>query len=72
MAEVVEDGRTGLLFTPGDAGELAARIAWAASHPLEIGRMRREARAEFEARYTAERNYQALIEIYERARSTRN
>jgi len=72
MAEVVEDGRTGLLFEPGDAGDLAARIAWVATHPTEMSRMRREARAEFETRYTAELNYQALIEIYERARSTRN
>ena len=72
MAEAVEDGRTGLLFRPGDAGDLAATIAWAATHPVELARMRREARAEFEARYTAGQNYQALIEIYERARSNRN
>ncbi len=72
MAEVIEDGRTGLLFRPGDAGDLAATIAWAATHPAELGRMRREARAEFEGRYTAALNYQALIEIYERARSTRS
>jgi len=34
--------------------------------------MRREARAEFERRYTAGLNYQALIEIYERAGASRN
>lgn len=72
MAEVVEEGRTGLLFTPGDAGDLAAKVEWVAAHPDELGRMRREARAEFEARYTAERNYQALMEVYARARSRRN
>jgi glycosyltransferase involved in cell wall biosynthesis len=72
MAEVVEDGRTGLLFRPGDAGELASTIEWAVTHPAELGRMRREARAEFEGRYTAGLNHRALIEIYERARSTRN
>ena len=72
MAEVIEEGRTGLLFTPGDAGDLAAKVEWAAAHPDELGRMRREARAEFEARYTAERNYQALMEVYARARSRRN
>ncbi|HXN45443.1 MAG TPA: glycosyltransferase [Bryobacteraceae bacterium] len=72
MAEVVEDGRTGLLFRPSDAGDLAATVAWAASHPTELSRMRREARAEFESRYTAGLNYQALIEIYERARSSRS
>jgi hypothetical protein len=27
--------------------------------------MRREARGEFEAKYTAERNYEMLMEIYE-------
>ncbi len=72
MAEVVEDGRTGLLFRPSDAADLAATVAWAATHPTELSRMRREARAEFESRYTAGLNYQALIEIYERARSSRN
>ncbi len=72
MAEVVEEGRTGLLFTPGDAEDLAAKVEWAASHPTELARMRREARAEFEARYTASRNYQALIEIYEQALASRN
>jgi glycosyltransferase involved in cell wall biosynthesis len=72
MAEIVEDGRTGLLFRPGDAGDLAATVAWAAAHPSELSRMRREARAEFESRYTAGLNYQALLEIYERARSSTN
>jgi glycosyltransferase involved in cell wall biosynthesis len=71
MAEAIEDCRTGLLFRPGDAHDLAATIAWAATHPAELARMRREARAEFEGRYTAGLNYQALIELYERARSTR-
>ncbi len=72
MAEVIEDGRTGLLFNPGDASDLAAKATWAASHPADLARMRREARAEFEARYTAGRNYQALLEIYELARSIGN
>ena len=72
MAEVIEDGRTGLLFRPSDAGDLAATVAWAATHPTELSRMRREARAEFESRYTAGLNYQALIEVYERARSSRS
>jgi glycosyltransferase involved in cell wall biosynthesis len=72
MEELIEDGRTGLLFTPGDASDLAAKVEWAMAHTAEMGRMRREARAEFEARYTAARNYQALMEIYDRARAARN
>jgi glycosyltransferase involved in cell wall biosynthesis len=65
MVEVVDHGRTGLLFRPGDPGDLAASVEWLLSHPAELRRMRGEARAEFLAKYTAERNYHALMEIYE-------
>ena len=65
VGELVEHGRTGLHFRPGDPEDLAARVGWASSHPAELGRMREEARAEYEAKYTAERNYRALMEIYE-------
>jgi glycosyltransferase involved in cell wall biosynthesis len=64
IAELVEHGRTGLLFRPGDPEDLAAQVGWALSHPSQLRRMREEARAEFEAKYTAERNYLALMEIY--------
>lgn len=65
LPELVDHGRTGLLFRPGDPEDLAAKIDWFLSHPAEAARMRREARAEFLAKYTAERNYQMLMEIYE-------
>jgi glycosyltransferase involved in cell wall biosynthesis len=67
LADIVRDGVTGLLFVPGDATDLAARIAWARSHPQEMLRMGRAARAEYEARYTPQRNYEMLVEIYEDA-----
>ncbi|MGH9743958.1 MAG: glycosyltransferase family 4 protein [Candidatus Acidiferrum sp.] len=53
LAEIVRDGYTGLHFTPGDAGDLAAKIAWAWAHPREMEVMGLAARAEFEAKYTA-------------------
>jgi glycosyltransferase involved in cell wall biosynthesis len=65
LPELVEHGRTGLLFRPGDPEDLAANIDWLLTHPAEASRMRREARAEFLAKYTADRNYQMLMEIYE-------
>jgi len=65
IAELVEHGRTGVHFRPGDPKDLAAQVRWALAHPAELERMRVEARGEFEARYTAERNYQTLKEIYE-------
>jgi glycosyltransferase involved in cell wall biosynthesis len=67
LAELVDHGRTGLRFRPGDAEDLAAKIDWALSHPTELARMRREARAEYEAKYTAELNYPMLMDIYARA-----
>jgi glycosyltransferase involved in cell wall biosynthesis len=67
MQEIVADGRTGLHFRPGDPEDLAAKVEWAWAHPEETAAMGRAARAEYEAKYTAERNYQMLVEIYERA-----
>lgn len=64
MQEIIENGRTGLHFTPGDADDLAAKVAWAWEHPEEMAVMGRNARAEYEAKYTAERNYEMLMSIY--------
>jgi glycosyltransferase involved in cell wall biosynthesis len=64
VGEVTEDRRTGLHFRPGDPEDLAAKVEWLLSHPGELARMRREARAEYEAKYTAERNYEQLMAIY--------
>lgn len=67
MAELVADGRTGLLFNPGDAADFAAKLQWADAHPQEMARMGAAARAEYESRYSPEQNYRELISIYERA-----
>jgi glycosyltransferase involved in cell wall biosynthesis len=69
LAEVVDDGRTGLLFNPGDDQDLAAKLAWAQAHPAEMVRMGQAARQEYENRYTPERNCEELIEIYRSAMS---
>jgi glycosyltransferase involved in cell wall biosynthesis len=72
MQEIVADGRTGLHFRPTEADDLASKIEWAWDHPEQMEAMGRGARLEFEAKYTAERNFYLLKEIYEfaiRARS---
>jgi glycosyltransferase involved in cell wall biosynthesis len=65
MAELVSHGHTGVQFCPGDPDDLAARTQqlWDDCDALEL--MRRNARGEFEAKYTADKNYQLLIRIYE-------
>jgi glycosyltransferase involved in cell wall biosynthesis len=72
MREIVSDGRTGLHFNPGDADDLAAKVEWALSHPERMQEMGREARREYESKYTAEKNYPKLMDIYQHAISGRN
>jgi glycosyltransferase involved in cell wall biosynthesis len=67
MEEIIKDGYTGLHFAPGDPRDLAAKIEWAWTHPQEMVEMGLEARREFEAKYTAERNYKMLMDIYKLA-----
>lgn len=67
MAELVDEGRTGFLFAPGDPTDLAAAVERLLSDPDVLARMRPAARREFEAKYTAGTNYRRLIDIYERA-----
>jgi glycosyltransferase involved in cell wall biosynthesis len=70
LVDIVQEGVTGLLFNPADANDLAAKMAWAEAHPEQMARMGRAARAEYEMKYTPERNYRMLIEIYEDAIAT--
>ncbi|MBE9181648.1 glycosyltransferase [Oculatella sp. LEGE 06141] len=67
IAELVEHGRTGLHFRPGDATDLAATVDWLLAHPEQLQPMRQAARAEFEQKYTAEENYRRLMHIYKLA-----
>ncbi|MDZ4212840.1 MAG: glycosyltransferase, partial [Methylotenera sp.] len=67
LAEIIEDGRTGLLFESGNAQDLAEKLNWAEAHPDEMVKMGKSARAEYESRYTPERNYAMLFEIYKEA-----
>jgi hypothetical protein len=71
MEEIVTDGRTGLHFAPGNSEDLAAKVKWAWIHPHEMEEMGRAARAEYKAMYTAERNYEMLMEIYTKAIAAR-
>ena len=64
IAELVDDGRTGLKFQPGNSVDLANKVEWALEHPQELAQMRIWARSEFEAKYTAKKNYSRLMEIY--------
>ena len=67
LAEIVRDGETGLLFEPGNAHALAEKMNWALAHPDEMAEMGRKARAQYEAEFSGEVNYQRLMAIYQEA-----
>ena len=67
MQEIVSDGRTGLHFSAGDSEDLARKVEWAWTHRDEMRAMGVGARTEYETKYTAEKNYPLLMEIYRKA-----
>jgi len=66
-AELVRDGVTGLCFQRGRKGDLAAKARWLWQHPADARRMGGMARAEYDARYSAEASCRGLLEVYQQA-----
>ena len=67
MAELVQDGVTGLHFNVGDAADLAAKVQWAADQPAAMRQMSINARETYVRHYTPQANYERLMEIYNEA-----
>jgi glycosyltransferase involved in cell wall biosynthesis len=55
---------TGLLVESGSADDLAKKMHWAMGNPEKMAAMGRNARKLYEARFTADRNYEQLTAIY--------
>ncbi len=64
IRELVEPGRTGLLFPPGDADQLAERMRWACEHPAGLALMGQTGRSVYLTRFAAESAYRSLMTIY--------
>ena len=69
MAELVKHGKTGFLFKAGDSLDLAQKVSMIAQDPKLRDRMGRAARQEFLDRFTLEKNYELLMQIYDKARN---
>ncbi len=67
MEEIVEDGVTGLHFEAGNAQDLAEKAQWLIDNPQRAREMGRNARSEYLAKYTPEKNYEMLMDIYQQA-----
>jgi len=66
MAEIVQDGITGLHFEPGNPQDLREKVQWMYNHPDACQQMGNNARKEYEQKYTPEKNYEMLIDIYQK------
>jgi len=65
IAEIVRHGETGLLFKPGDPDDLAEKVRWMIENKKERQRMGENAYQEYLDKYTPEKNFKMLMEIYE-------
>jgi len=70
IRELIENNRTGILFSPGDDEDLAHKAEWLFAHGNELQEMSSSARLTFESKYTADRNYEQLMKIYDSAMAT--
>ncbi len=67
LPEIVEDGVTGLLFEPGNAGDLAEKIRHLWDHPDLCRKMGRAGREKMLQEYSVQTYYDRLMATYERA-----
>lgn len=65
MSTVIRDGVNGLHFAPGDSVDLARAVRQLWSDAAGAQKMAAAARAEYDAKYTASRNYDMLKSIYD-------
>ena len=63
---MVDHGRTGLHFEPGNAVALASAVRQLLADQPALKEMRQAARQEYEQQFTAEANYHTLRAIYQR------
>jgi glycosyltransferase involved in cell wall biosynthesis len=69
-ADLVRDGETGFLFTPGDADALAPIVRDVFADRSRLARLRAAARREYEAKYTGAANHAMLMAAYRQAIET--
>jgi glycosyltransferase involved in cell wall biosynthesis len=67
--ELVQAGKTGILYKTGNVEELVSAIQFLSSQPELADKMGQEGREQVRQKYTPEAHYQSLIGLYERLAS---
>jgi glycosyltransferase involved in cell wall biosynthesis len=65
-SELVSDKKTGLLFESGNPNDLVEKAQWMWNHPDEVSAMGKKGFYKYKERFTEEKCYKTLIEVYER------
>jgi glycosyltransferase involved in cell wall biosynthesis len=66
MMHMIDHEKNGMSFEVGNHEDLVRQVLWMMQHREHWQDMRVAARSEYEANYTADRNYKMLMEIYDR------
>lgn len=64
LPEIVDGGRTGLLYEPGNVAELTARIQELWGDPARCQELGRQGRRKLEQEYAPERLLERILEVY--------
>ena len=67
LPSIVADGVSGVVFPPYEPNALTEAVRRVWSQSAELERMGKNARREFEQKYTEDANYHTLMQIYEAA-----
>jgi glycosyltransferase involved in cell wall biosynthesis len=67
MKEIVVPNKTGLHFEAGNPVDLAEKAQWMVDNPAVVKQMGANARKEYLAKYTPEKNFTLLMDIYQQA-----
>ena len=66
MGEIIQDKVTGLHINNEKIDSLIDTIEWAWNNKIELRKISKEAKREFEKKYTHQENYKSLYKIYEK------
>jgi len=63
--DFIEEGKTGLLFEPGNVGSLEEKLKWAIAHPRQMVEMGKRARAYVEQEHAPEVHKERLMDLFQ-------
>jgi len=67
ISNIIKHEKNGILFKPNDIDDLVNKIKWVLSNTNKCEEIKRNAKKEFEEKYSEGENYKMLIKIYEEA-----